>query len=130
MSILKSWDKFDDKMRDRAIEELLRFMMLVTSSAAMICFLGTLINNGDMTLSFVLLTFMVGVFFAWNFKRKANEKRWGVAKRRGAEIFRIGMEQPTEAERLGMKPEELKEEKKKEKKKNPPQNPSKKKRKK
>ncbi len=126
MRILKSWDKFDEKMRDRAIEELLRFMMLVTSSAAMICFLGSLIRNSDMTLSLVLLTFMVGTFFAWNFKRTRNEKRWGVAKRRGAEIFRIGMEQPTEAERLGLKPEEVK----KEKKKNPPQNPSKKKRKK
>ncbi len=123
MRILKSWDKFDEKMRDRAIEELLRFMMLVSSSAAMICFFGTLLQNGDMTLSLVLLTFMVGIFFAWNFKRKRNEARWGVAKRRGAELFRIGMTQPTEAERLGLQPEELK----KEKKKKQPQNPSKKK---
>ena len=33
-------------------------------------------------------------------KRK-NERRWGVAKRTGREVFRIGMSQPTEEERKG-----------------------------
>lgn len=123
MSILKSWDKFDEKMKDRAIEELLRFMMLFSTSAALICFFGTLIQDGDMRLSLILLTFMVGISSAWLVKKRKNEKRWGVAKRTGAEIFRIGMTQPTKEERMGLKPEE----KKKEKPKKQPQNPSKKK---
>lgn len=123
MSILKSWDKFDEKMKDRAIEELLRFMMLFSTSAALICFFGTLIQDGDMRLSLILLTFMVGISSAWLVKKRKNEKRWGVAKRTGAEIFRIGMTQPTKEERMGIKPEE----KKKEKPKKQPQNPSKKK---
>lgn len=125
MSILKSWDKFDEKMRDRAIEELLRFMMMFSTSAALICFFGTLLQNGDMTLSLVLLTFMVVISSCWIVKKRKNEKRWGVAKRTGAEIFRIGMTQPTEEERKGIRPEENK----KAKKKKQPQNPSKKKKK-
>lgn len=123
MSILKSWDKFDEKMRDRAIEELLRFMTLFSTTAALICFFGTLMQNGDMTVSLILLIFMAIISSMWFVKKRKNEKRWGVAKRTGAEIFRIGMTQPTKEERMGIKPEE----KKKEKKKKQPQNPSKKK---
>ena len=126
MSILKSWDKFDAKMRDRAIEELLRFMMLFSTSAALICFFGTLLQDGDMRLALIFLTFMVIISSCWMVKKRKNEKRWGVAKRTGAEIFRIGMTQPTKEERMGIKPEETK----KEKKKKQPQNPSKKKHKK
>ena len=113
MSILKSWDKFDKKMKDRAIEELLRFMTLFSTSAALICFAGTFLQNGDMTLSLVLLTFMIVISSCWMIKKRNNEKRWGVAKRTGAEIFRIGMTQPTEEERLGIKQEKGKKAKKK-----------------
>ncbi|MBR5318064.1 MAG: hypothetical protein IKU46_00500 [Peptococcaceae bacterium] len=123
MSILKSWDKFDEKMKDRAIEELLRFMMLFSTSAALICFFATLMQNGDMRLSLILLTFMVVISSAWLAKKRRNEKKWGVAKRTGAEIFRIGMTQPTKEERMGIRPEN----EKKGKKKKQPQNPSKKK---
>lgn len=123
MKFLKSWEKFDEKMRDRAMEELLRFMMLFSTTAALICFFGTLIQQGDMTVSLILLIFMTGIAVAWVRKKRSNEEKWGVAKRTGAEIFRIGMTQPTKEERMGIKPEE----KKKEKKKKQPQNPSKKK---
>ncbi len=108
MNILKSWDKFDKKMKDRAIEELLRFMTLFSTSAALICFAGTFLQNGDMTLSLVLLTFMIVISSCWIVKKRKNEKLWGVAKRTGAEIFRIGMTQPTEEERLGIKTEDKK----------------------
>ena len=110
-------------MKDRAIEELLRFMMLFSTSAALICFFATLMQNGDMRLSLILLTFMVVISSAWLAKKRRNEKKWGVAKRTGAEIFRIGMTQPTKEERMGIRPEN----EKKGKKKKQPQNPSKKK---
>ena len=123
MKFIEKWKSFDDKLKDRAIEELLRFMTLFSTSAALICFFGTLMQQGDMRLSLILLTFMVAISTAWFVTKRKNEKKWGVAKRTGAEIFRIGKTQPTEAERKGIREEKPK----KEKKKNPPQNPSKKK---
>ena len=123
MKFIEKWKSFDDKLKDRAVEELLRFMTLFSTSAALICFFGTLLQQGDMRLALILLTFMVIISSAWLVKKRKNEDKWGGAKRTGAEIFRIGKTQPTEAERKGIRPEE----KKKEKKKNPPQNPSKKK---
>ena len=123
MKFVERWKSFDDKLRDRAIEELLRFMTLFSTSAALICFFGTLMQQGDMRLPLILLTFMAIISVAWFTKKRKNEEKWGVAKRTGAEIFRIGKTQPTEAERKGIREEKPK----KEKKKNPPQNPSKKK---
>ena len=123
MKFVERWKSFDDKLRDRAIVELLRFMTLFSTSAALICFFGTLMQQGDMRLPLILLTFMAIISVAWFTKKRKNEEKWGVAKRTGAEIFRIGKTQPTEAERKGIREEKPK----KEKKKNPPQNPSKKK---
>ena len=120
---IETWKNYDDKLKDRAIEELLRFMTLFSTSAALICFFGTLMQQGDMRLPLILLTFMAVISIAWFKKKKENEKKWGVAKRTGAEIFRIGKTQPTEAERKGIREEKPK----KEKKKNIPHNPSKKK---
>ena len=95
MHFLKSWDKFDEKMRARATEELLRFMTLFSTAAAFVCFGGTLLNQGDMTLPFVLLTFWLVISVSWQYVKRKNERRWGVAKRTGKEVFRIGMTQPT-----------------------------------
>ena len=110
-----NWDKFDDKMRDRATEELLRFMAMFSSAAAIVCFTGCLVNQLDMTLPLVLLTFMMVIMICWQYKRRKNIKRWGEAKRTGQEVFRIGMTQPTEEERMGIKPEAEKKAKKKKK---------------
>ncbi len=124
MKFIDTWKNFDDKLRDRAIEELLRFMTLFSTSAALICFFATLIQQrDDMRLSLILLTLMAIISTAWFIKKRKNEEKWGVAKRTGAEIFRIGKTQPTEAERKGIREEKPK----KEKKKNIPHNPSKKK---
>ncbi len=123
MKFIETWKNYDDKLRDRAIEELLRFMTLFSTSAALICFFGTLMQQGDMRVSLILLTLMAIISVSWFIKKRKNEEKWGVAKRTGAEIFRIGKTQPTEAERKGIREEKPK----KEKKKNPPQNPSKKK---
>lgn len=105
MGLLKSWDKFDEKMRARATEELLRFMTLFSTAAAFVCFGGAFVNNGDMTLPLVLLIFWLVISLSWWYVKRRNERRWGVAKRTGREIFRIGMSQPTEAERQGVQPE-------------------------
>jgi len=113
MSFLKSWDKFDDKMRARATEELLRFMTLFSSAAAMVCFAGAFINNSDMRMPLVLLTFMLVIFISWRVVKIKNERRWGAAKRTGREIFRIGMSQPTKEERMGIQPEPKAKKKKK-----------------
>ena len=123
MKFIDTWKNYDEKLRDRAVEELLRFMTLFSTSAALICFFGTLMQQGDMRLPLILLTFMAVISIAWFKKKNQNEKKWGVAKRTGAEIFRIGKTQPTEAERKGIREEKPK----KEKKKNIPHNPSKKK---
>lgn len=111
-----NWDKFDDKMRDRATEELLRFMALFITSAAFVCFAANLVKGekGDMTVPLVLLTFMLATFFAWQYKRRKNEKRWGKAVRTGREVFRIGMSQPTKEERMTSQPEQEKKQRKKE----------------
>lgn len=93
-----NWDKFDEKMKDRAMEELLRFMALFTSAAAMVCFFANLMSDGDMTLPFVLLTFMMIMMISWQYKKRKNDKRWGHAVRTGKEIFRIGMSQPDKDE--------------------------------
>lgn len=124
MKFIETWKNYDDKLRDRAIEELLRFMTLFSTSAALICFFGTLLQQGDMRVSLILLTLMAIISVSWFIKKRKNEEKWGVARRTGAEIFRIGKTQPTKEERMGIRPEEKP---KKEKKKNPPQNPSKKK---
>lgn len=110
-----NWDKFDDKMRDRATEELLRFMAMFTSAAAIVCFVGNFVNNSDMTIPLVLLTFMMVIMICWQYKRRKNIKRWGEAKRTGQEVFRIGMNQPTPEERMGKKAEPEKKVKKKKK---------------
>lgn len=112
---LFKWDQFDDKMRDRATEELLRFMAMFSSAAAIVCFTGCLVNQLDMTLPLVLLTFMMVILICWQYKRRKNVKRWGEAVRTGKEVFRIGMNQPTEEERMGVKPEQGKKAKKKKK---------------
>ncbi len=117
MSLLKSWDKFDEKMRARATEELLRFMTLFSTAAAFVCFGGAFVNNSDMTLPLVLLVFWLVISLSWQYVKRKNVRNWGVAKRTGREIFRIGMTQPTEEERRGIKPEP---EKKVKKKKNKP----------
>lgn len=117
MSLLKSWDKFDEKMKARATEELLRFMTLFSMAAAFVCFGGAFVNNSDMTLPLVLLVFWLVISLSWLYVKRKNERKWGVAKRTGREIFRIGMTQPTEEERRGIKPEP---EKKAKKKKNKP----------
>ncbi len=93
-----NWDKFDKKMKDRAMEELLRFMALFTSAAALVCFFANLMSDGDMTLPFVLLTFMMITMVSWQYKKRKNDKRWGHAVRTGKEIFRIGMSQPGKEE--------------------------------
>lgn len=94
MSFLKSWDKFDEKMKARATEELLRFMTLFSTAAAFVCFAGTLVNQGDMTLSLVLLTFWLVISVSWQYVKRKNERRWGVAKRTGKEVLHIGKAQP------------------------------------
>ena len=99
MSLLKSWDKFDEKMKARATEELLRFMTLFSMAAAFVCFGGAFVNNSDMTLPLVLLVFWLVISLSWLYVKRKNERKWGVAKRTGREIFRIGMTQPTEEER-------------------------------
>lgn len=104
MSFL-NWDKFDDKMRDRATEELLRFMALFSSAAAMVCFAANFINDGDMTMPLVLLIFMFIIVLSWRYKKRKNEEHWGRATRTGQEVFRIGMTQPTKEEKMGIKPE-------------------------
>ena len=111
MKFVERWKSFDDKLRDRAIEELLRFMTLFSTSAALICFFGTLMQQGDMRLPLILLTFMAIISVAWFTKKRKNEEKWGIAKRTGAEIFRIGKTQPTEAERKGIREEKPKKEK-------------------
>lgn len=123
MKFIDTWKNYDDKLKDRAIEELLRFMTLFSTSAALICFFSTLMQQGDMRTSLILLTFMAVISITWFKKKRKNEEKWGVARRTGAEIFRIGKQQPTEAERKGIREEKPK----KEKKKNIPHNPSKKK---
>ena len=94
MHFLKGWDKFDEKMKARATEELLRFMTLFSTAAAFVCFGGALLNQSDMTLPFVLLTFWLVISVSWQYVKRKNERRWGVAKRTGKEVFHIGMTQP------------------------------------
>lgn len=95
LRFLKSWDKFDEKMRARATEELLRFMAMFSTTAGLVCFFGTLITGGDMLAPFVLLSFMLVFLLSWRYVKRKNEIRWGVAKRTGKELFRIGMTQPS-----------------------------------
>ena len=102
MKFIETWKNYDDKLRDRAIEELLRFMTLFSTSAALICFFGTLLQQGDMRVSLILLTLMAIISVSWFIKKRKNEEKWGVARRTGAEIFRIGKTQPTKEERMGI----------------------------
>lgn len=115
MRLLKSWDKFDEKMKARATEELLRFMTMFSTAAALVCFSAAFLSNSDMRTPLILLVFMMIFFFSWQHVKRKNENRWGVAKRTGREVFRIGMTQPTEEERMGIKSETEKKAKKKKK---------------
>ena len=109
-----NWENFDEKMKCRAIEELLRFMAIFSTTAAMICFFATILKGGDMNIAFILLVFMAIMDIGWVVIKRKNEARWGVAKRtNGREVFRIGLTQPTEEERKGIKPEPEKKPKKK-----------------
>lgn len=108
-----NWSKFDERMRCRAIEELLRFMALFVSTAAMVCFVATLIKGGDMLFPLVFLTFMLILTGCWQYVKRKNERRWGKANPAKREVFRIGMTQPTAEERMGIKPEPEKKKKKK-----------------
>ncbi len=76
-------------------------MALFSMAAAFVCFGGAFVNNSDMTLPLVLLIFWLAISISWQYVKRKNERRWGVAKRTGREVFRIGMSQPTEEERKG-----------------------------
>lgn len=59
-----------------------------------------------MNIAFVLLVFMAVMVIGWRVIKKKNEARWGVpTHKNGKEIFRIGLTQPTEEERKGIKPQ-------------------------
>ena len=115
MRLLKSWDKFDEKMKARATEELLRFMTMFSTAAALVCFRAAFLRNSATRTPLILLVFMMIFSFSCQHVKRKNENRWGVAKRTGREVFRIGMTQPTEEERMGIKSEPEKKAKKKKK---------------
>ena len=75
MKFIETWKNYDDKLRDRAIEELLRFMTLFSTSAALICFFGTLLQQGDMRVSLILLTLMAIISVSWFIKKPSQQKR-------------------------------------------------------
>jgi hypothetical protein len=77
-------------------------MTMFSTAAALVCFSGAFITNGDMQIPLVLLTFMVIFFISWRFVKRKNEEKWGFAHRTGREVFRIGLEQPSEIERMGV----------------------------
>lgn len=110
MGIVK-WDTTDRKLRARAKEELLRFMVLFSGAASVVCFIGSFFNGGDMRAPLILLTFLMIFMIAWRNVRRQNMNEWGAAKRAGREVFRIGMTQPTEAERNGIHEEPKKKKK-------------------